>query len=319
MNMKVGIALALLIATGAGYGAYNYLNNQSAVPPAQAADATKAETADAKEAKADKAAEPANNQEDPVVAKVDGTEIRRSEVTRFLQTSLPPQLKQYPTEALFPLAVEQLVSGAIVDAKAKAANTADSPEVAERLAAAKADIIRAVFAEKAIDAKFSEDQVKKAYDEMVKEMPKVEEVHARHILVEKEDVAKDIIKKLDGGAKFEDLAKEFSKDQSNAASGGDLGYFAKGDMVQEFSDAAFALKKGEYTKSPVKTQFGYHVVQTMDKRTRPAPKYDDVKGQLDQKVRRDILNKLVEDWRKGAKVEMFDMNGKPLPEKAEKK
>lgn len=255
---------------------------------------------------------------DPVVAKVDGREIHRTEILNFMQ-GLPPQMKQLPPEALFPMAQEQVVNGAIVDEKAKAADTASSPEVAARMAEAKMQITRAVFAEKAIEAKFSDKAVKTAYDEMVKKMPKVDEVQARHILVEKEDEAKELIKKLEGGAKFEDLAKESSKDKSNAASGGDLGYFAQGDMVKEFSDAAFAMKAKEYTKTPVKTQFGFHVIQTLDKRTRPAPKFDDVKGQLGQQVRHDILNKLVEEWRKAAKVEMFDVDGKVLPAKDVKK
>jgi peptidyl-prolyl cis-trans isomerase C len=108
------------------------------------------------------------------------------------------------------------------------------------------------------------------------------------------------------------LAKEFSKDQSNSATGGDLGYFAQSDMVKEFSDAAYSLKANEYTKAPVKTQFGFHVIQALDKRDRPAPKLDDIKPQIEGQVKRDILNKLIETWRTNAKVESFDYDGKPI-------
>lgn len=308
-----GIALALVIGAGAGYGAFSYMDSgKSADNAAVALESAKTEPA------ADATPEKVHGEDDPVVAKVDGSPIYRTDVLAFIKT-LPPQMQQVPPEAIFPMAIEQVIGAKVVDEKAKAEGTANDPEVAERLADAKTQIVRAVYAEHAINKEYSEDTTKKAYDEMVSKMPKVDEVHARHILVDSEAQAKDIIKKLEGGAKFEDLAKEFSKDKSNSASGGDLGYFAQSDMVKEFADAAFALKPNEFTKTPVKTQFGYHVVQSLDKRVRPAPKYDDVKGQLEGQAKRDILNKLVAKWRESATVEQFDFNGKPLPKPEEKK
>ena len=311
-----GIALALVIGAGAGYGVFSYTNGEKAVSDTPAAAASAAlETAKVEPAVTP---EKVHGADDPVVAKVNGEPVYRSDVLSFIKT-LPPQMQQVPPQAIFPMAVEQVIGGKIVDEKAKMEGTASDPEVASRMEEAKLQITRAVYAEKAIDKDFSEDTVKKAYDDMVAKMPKVDEVHARHILVDSEAQAKDIIKKLEASAKFEDLAKEFSKDQSNSASGGDLGYFAQGDMVKEFGDAAFALKPNEFTKSPVKTQFGFHVVQSLDKRVRPAPKFDDVKGQLEGQVKRDILNKLVAGWRSVATVEQFDFDGKPLPKPEEKK
>lgn len=338
MNKKLAavMALAILVAGGAGYVVYGKKSaeNTSATPSGDQTAATTSENVaeiapaaedTAKEEKVAEAAPEASKAPDdatnPVVARVNGEDVRRDEVLAFMQ-SLPPQMKQLPQESIFPMVIEQVVSGKIVDQKARDANLAASPEVTKRLDEARTQIVRAVYAEKAIEDKFSEAKVKDAYDKMVKEMPKVEEVHARHILVDDEKVAKDIIAKLDGGAKFEDLAKEFSKDKSNAGTGGDLGYFAEGDMVKEFSDAAFGLSKDGYTKAPVKTQFGYHVIQQLDKRARPAPKYDDVKDQLAAQVRHGILNDLVAEWRKGASYEIFDFDGKPLPKeepKAEEK
>ncbi len=227
-----GMALALVIGAGAGYGIFSMT---AADKPAETA------TEPVKVNLAVEAAEKVHGADDPVVAKVDGAPVYRSDVLEFIKT-LPPQMQQVPPQAIFPMAVEQVISGKIVDEKAKAEGTANDEDVAIRLADAKVQIVRAVYAEKAINKDFSEDTVKKAYDDMVAKMPKVDEVHARHILVDSEAQAKDIIKKLDGGAKFEDLAKEFSKDKSNSASGGDLGYFAQADMVKEFADAAFALK-----------------------------------------------------------------------------
>jgi peptidyl-prolyl cis-trans isomerase C len=309
-----GIALALL---GVGYGVFSMMDSKGSEATAPAAEVAKAASED--NAKVEPAAEEkTHSADDPVVAKVDGAPIYKTDVLEFIKT-LPPQMQQAPVEAIFPMASAQVISGKIVDKKAVTEGTENSAEVAKRLAEAKVQIIRAVYAEQAIQKEFSESMVQKAYDDMVSKMPKIDEVHARHILVDTDAQAKDIIKKLDGGAKFEDLAKEFSKDQSNSASGGDLGYFAQSDMVKEFADAAFALKANEFTKAPVKTQFGFHIIQSLDKRVRPAPKFDEVKGQVEGQVRRDILNKLVEQWRNAATIEQFDMNGNPLPKPEEKK
>lgn len=258
-----------------------------------------------------KAAEKVPSADDPVVAKVDGSTILRSDVIEFIG-ALPPQMRQMPVESLFPMALEQVVNSRIVEEKADKTDVANDPEVAKRMVEAKEQITRAVFMEKEIEKNLSEARIKKAYDKLVAEQGKVEEIKARHILVEKEDQAKEIIKKLSEGAKFEDLAKEYSKDTANKASGGDLGYFTKDAMVPEFADAVFKMKKGEVSTTPIKTQFGFHVVQVEDRRNRPAPDYELVKPQIAANERREILNELIEAWRKKADVETFDMNGKPI-------
>lgn len=334
MNPKIiGIALAVILAVAAvfGYGISQKASNESPAeqPPVaeadQAANAVEepknpaeAEPAAGEAKSDDKSSEavaaPAVAADDPVVAKVEGTDLHRSEVFAFIQ-NLPPQMRQVPPEAIFPMALEQVINGKIVDLKVAATDVSTTPAYATRLEDAKKQIARAVYVEGEIEKALSEADVKKAYDKLVKDQGKVEEVKARHILVEKEDQAKDIIKKIEGGAKFEDLAKEFSKDTSNKASGGDLGYFSKDSMVKEFAEAAFKLGKAETSKEPVKTQFGYHVIQVEDRRDRPAPKFEDVKPQLEAQVRRDLLNSLVEGWRKKATVETFDFNGKPIEKK----
>lgn len=259
-------------------------------------------------------AEKTPSADDPVVAKVDGKNILRSEVLAFMK-NMPPQMQQLPIETIFPVVLDQVVNGKIVEEKAEKTDVAADPEVAKRMAEAKEQIVRVVYMEQEINKNLSEERVKKAYDKFVAEQGKVEEVKARHILVDKEETAKDIIKKIEGGAKFEDLAKEMSKDTANKASGGDLGYFTKTDMVKEFGDAAFAMKPGEVSKTPVKTQFGWHVIQVEDKRERPVPPLETVKPALEAQERREILSELLESWRKKADVEMFDMNGNPVKDK----
>ncbi len=245
----------------------------------------------------------------PVVAKVNGADVTRSEVLEFI-TTLPEQVRQMPLQNLFPMARDQVVNNKLVTEKTQAANLANDPEVQKQLEQAKVQIERNVYIEREVAAKVNDAELQKAYNELKAELAKVEEVKARHILVDTEEKAKEVVTKLQGGAKFEDLVQEYSEGVTKETKG-ELGYFAKGEMVPEFSDAAFALGKGQYTKTPVKTQFGWHVIESEDRRTRPAPGFDEVKPQLEAVVRQRQLQELVNSWQKEAKVEKFDINGKP--------
>ena len=129
------------------------------------------------------------------------------------------------------------------------------------------------------------------------------EYHARHILVEKEDQAKAVIVSLKKGAKFEDIAKKQSKDPGSGAKGGDLGWANAGNYVKEFSDAMTKLAKGKTTETPVKTQFGYHIIRLDDVRDAQLPKLEDVKPQITQQLGQQKLIKYQEDLRAKAKIE----------------
>lgn len=251
---------------------------------------------------------------DPVVAKVDGQDIKRSDVFGFINT-LPEQVKQMPVDQLFPMAQENVINERIVKAKVDKAKLESDPEVVKLLAESRQQVIRNVYISRELAKYVTDADVKKAYEKAVAQMPK-EEVHARHILVKDEATAKDIIKQLDGGAKFEDLAKQ-STDGPTAANGGDLGFFTKDRMVPEFADAAFKLKPGTYSKEPVKSQFGWHVIKVEEKRPVTPPKFDEVKAQLEPQVRQEKLASLLEKWQKEAGVKKFDVNGDPV--KAEPK
>lgn len=245
----------------------------------------------------------------PVVAKVEGQDVTRSEVLDFI-TTLPEQVRQMPLQNLFPMARDQVVNNKLVSDKANAAKLDADPEVQKMLDTAKQQIVRSVFVERELAAKVTEDELQKAYGELKAEVAKIEETKARHILVETEDKAKEVITKLNGGAKFEDLVQEYSSGPSKE-NGGEVGYFAKAEMVPEFAEAAFALGVGQYTKDPVKTQFGFHVIKAEDRRARPEPKFEDVKPQLEAVVRQRKLQEMVNAWQSEAKVEKFDINGKP--------
>jgi peptidyl-prolyl cis-trans isomerase C len=137
-------------------------------------------------------------------------------------------------------------------------------------------------------------------------------VHARHILVPDEATAKKIIVDLKKGGDFVALSKQYSKDPGAAAQGGDLGWFKKGDMVPEFASVAFALKDNEVTQTPVKTQFGWHVIQVLGHRTSPPPDFDQERDQLRQQIAQAAVQKEVEAARTAVKVERFNMDGSPI-------
>lgn len=246
----------------------------------------------------------------PTVAKVGDAEVKRLDVLNLLQ-QLPPNLRQAPIQQIYPMLLEQVINGKIIDERAAKANLAEDAQVKEQLEMARQQIVRNVFLQREADKSVTEDKVKAAYEEFVKKQGDVEETKARHILVESEDKAKEVISKLGSGAKFEDLAKEYSSDNSKE-NGGDLGWFAKQEMVPAFAEAAFALKPGETSTAPVKSQFGFHVIKVEDRRMREKPKFDDVKPFLEAQIRREALESLVSGWRKDLKIEQFDINGDPI-------
>lgn len=336
-TMPMMLAMVVIVA-GAAAGGLFMLKDKGALPTAtmSAAEEQAAvdDAANAMDASAPAAGEPAKEADkeaaateaaetpqvigegaaavemgNPVVAKVNGVEVTRSEVLDFI-TQLPEQVRQMPLQNLFPMARDQVVNNKLVAEKAATAKLDSDPEVQKLVEQAQQQIERNVYIERQVTAKVNDAELQKAYDELKAEMSKVEEVKARHILVDTEEKAKEVITKLQGGAKFEELVEQYSTGVTKETKG-ELGYFAKGEMVPEFSDAAFALAKGQYTKQPVKTQFGYHVIESQDRRPRQAPSFEEVKPQLESVVRQRQLVELLAEWQKSAKVEKFDINGKP--------
>ena len=145
-----------------------------------------------------------------------------------------------------------------------------------------------------------EEEMKAEYDKF-KAQSGGKEYHARHILVEKEDDAKGIITKLKGGAKFEELAKA-SLDPGSGQQGGDLGWAPPNAFVKPFSDAMVALKTGEITQTPVKSQFGFHVIKLEEIRDAQVPPFEEVKGQIAESLQQKKLQAFQQDLKKKAKI-----------------
>ncbi len=163
-------------------------------------------------------------------------------------------------------------------------------------------LIRELFADFQKKNPVTDEEVKAEYDRFAATNAG-KEYHAHHILVQKEEEAKDIINKLKKGAKFEDLAKKLSKDPGSGAKGGDLDWANPGNYVKEFSDALVALNKGKFTETPVKTQFGYHIIRLDDVREAQLPKFEEVKPQIAQQLMQQKMAKYQEEVRAKAKVE----------------
>lgn len=250
--------------------------------------------------------------EDPVVARVDGVELHRSDVEAAIG-GLPPQAQKVPMDKLYPILLDRLVDGALITEAARKAHLENDPQVQRQIKRDEDRIIEETYLRRAIDKAATEDKLKADYQTLVKKQGGEQEVHARHILVKTEDEAKSIIGQLEKGGDFAALAKKYSTDPGGAGNGGDLGYFGRNDMVPAFAEAAFSTPVGQYTKKPVKTQFGWHVIQVLDRRAKPAPSFEQARPQLRNDIAHQVIESTIVSLRKNAKIETFDINGKPLP------
>lgn len=251
--------------------------------------------------------------DDPVVARVNGAELHRSDVVAA-QKSLPPQVQQMPLEQIYTPLVDQLVTAMLITEAGRKEKLADDPEVKKRMARAEDRAIQEVYINHVVEQAATDAALHKQYEQFVKEHPPKEEVRARHILLASEADAKAVIAELDKGADFATLAKERSTDPAKD-NGGDLGYFAQGEMVPEFTEAAFKLKKGEYTKEPVQSKFGWHVIKVEDRRMGAPPSFEESKEQLTDDVARQVIASKIKELRGAAKIETFAADGSPLPPK----
>lgn len=197
---------------------------------------------------------------------------------------------------------EELINREILMQEADKEGISNNPEVKNQLELARQSIvIRALISNYLKKNPISEADIKAEYDKFRAQAGSLE-YHARHILVEKEDDAKAIIAKLKAGSKFEDLAKQ-SKDTGSAANGGDLDWANPASFVKPFADALVGLKKGEITETPVKTQFGYHVIQLEDTRPAKIPTLEEVKPQITEALQQRKLQAFQEELRKKAKIQ----------------
>src|SRR6201996_3334980 len=246
---------------------------------------------------------PVRAAEAPVLAKVNGSEIRQSDVA-LAEEELGPSLAQMDPATKKENVLAFLIDMKIVAKAAEEKKMEDRPDFKARLAFARNRLLMDNLLAAEGKAATTDEAMKKVYDEAAKQIAGEQEVHARHILAETEDEAKAIKAELAKGADFAELAKKKSKDPG-ASDGGDLGFFTKDQMVPEFSAVAFSLEPGKIS-DPVKSQFGWHVIKVEEKRNRKPPEFDQVKGQIETYVTRKAQAEYVGKLREAAKIERMD-------------
>ena len=240
--------------------------------------------------------------ESEVVARVNGDEIYQADLIAFIQR-LPQQL-QAQVQMLMPQILDQLVNNRLTTQAGRAAGLAKDEEVMEQVAKIEDLIVGQIFLQRAIDERVTDDKMEAAYQDFLTENPPQRELRARHILVETEDEAKAVIVELDGGADFAALAKERSTGPSGA-NGGELPPFQAGQMVPEFSDAAFAMEVGSHSAEPVKTQFGYHVIKVEESRLTEPPAMAEMEAQLRDQLSQKAAEEVYAELRESADIEVL--------------
>lgn len=242
----------------------------------------------------------------PVLAKVNGAEIRQSDLA-IAEEELAPNLAQMDPATRRENVLAFLIDMKIVAKAAEDKKVADREDFKAKLAFARNRLLMDSLLASEGKAALTDEAMKKVYDEATKQISGDQEVRARHILVETEDEAKAVAEELKKGADFAELAKKKSKDPG-ASEGGDLGFFTKDQMVPEFSTVAFAMEPGKISE-PVKSQFGWHIIKVEEKRNRKAPDFDQVKPQIETFVTRNAQSEFVTRLRTAAKIEKMDEAG----------
>ena len=243
-------------------------------------------------------------QEDTVVATVNGQSITEADLA-LAESELDPQFDQLTPKQRRAAAVSALIEIKLAAAASENAGVADDAEFQRRMAFLRERALHSEFVKNEIASTVTDEAVRARYDKEIAGAPVSNEVRASHILVKTEEEAADIIKQLDEGASFVELAKEKSSDGS-AQNGGDLGFFGPGRMVPEFEKAAFALEVGAHTAVPVQSQFGYHVIKVTDKRPQQPPAFEQVQSQVRSLLLRERYFSEIGELRKAATVEISD-------------
>lgn len=238
---------------------------------------------------------------DKLLATVGGQEIRASDLDRAAR-DIGSQFANVPEASRRAAMLDALIDIVAVSQRAEAEGLSKDKGFIERMALLRKRALHNIYVSNAVSASIKDEDVKARYEA---ETSKIEEIKARHILVKTEKEALDIIKSLDGGADFIELAKTKSTGPSGPK-GGDLGFFSKGQMVPEFEKAAFALKVGEYTAKPARTQFGFHVIKLEERRKATPPPFEQAKGKYRQMILRERYADLIKETRAKYKVKIID-------------
>jgi peptidyl-prolyl cis-trans isomerase C len=250
--------------------------------------------------------------DDPVIARVNGVDIKQSDLD-FASAEIGPRLSSLSPKDRQQFLVQYLVESELVAAAGRSENLDKTDSFPARMKYYERRALRDAYLEGKVYKAVTEDEAKKAYDDTIKQAKPEAEIHVRHILVDTEDEAKAIAERLKKGEDFATVAKEKSKDPNSE--GGDLGFIGRGQTVKPFEDAAFALSVGQISE-PVHTPFGWHIIKVEEKRDQPPPAFDQVKDEIITQLVQQKAQEVVGDLRKAAKIEIVDPELKKAMEDA---
>ncbi|MFM2148706.1 MAG: hypothetical protein RLZZ187_1012 [Pseudomonadota bacterium] len=249
---------------------------------------------------------------DPVLARVDGIEIRQSELEAEVRR-LPEELRNMPPMMLQPLLLDQMITQKAIVAAARAEGLDRDAEVQARIRRSEEETLQQALLLREVQPLLTEDALRARHRAETTARPPEEEIRASHILVASEADARAVITEVRRpGADFAEVARRRSTDPG-ARNGGDLGFFKRGDMIPEFEQAAFAMRVGEISAAPVRTQFGWHVIRLEERRAVAPPSFDESREALRQQAFEEGVNAVVERIRAAARVERLDGGAAPRP------
>ena len=242
---------------------------------------------------------------DKVVATVDGQTVTEAELAGVMQ-NMDQQLAKLPEGARKRAALDRMIDMHVLASAADKAGLKDDAEYKKQMEQMSRQMLVNVFVRTRINDVITEDMIKARYDKDIAGYQPPEELRARHVLVKTKEEADAVVKELDAGGDFAKIAEANSQDPGSAKQGGDLGYFGSGDMVPEFEAAAQALAIGAYTKTPVQTQFGFHVIKLEDKRKQKVPLLAEVHEQVKQAVVGERFTEILAGLKEKAKIDIDD-------------
>lgn len=247
--------------------------------------------------------------ENPVVAIVDGYEIRQSYVRAAFQR-LSQQYQQVPIDVILPQLIEQLVTNRLMEVAGRAMELHNDEAVQQQIRDFEAAAIQQAYLQRKIAEQVTEESIVRVYEETIGSAEGPEEVRASHILVSTEEEGLAVLKALAEGADFAELARKRSTGPTGP-NGGDLGYFTREAMAAPFSAAAFSLEIGAIGPDPVKTQFGWHIIKTVDKRRQPPADIEETSARIQDLLTREFITAHMAELRANAEIETFNIDGTP--------
>ena len=237
----------------------------------------------------------------PIVANVNNEDISLETMIHAMN-ELPPEIQSQPFMSYYEDLLERVIDIKLFAQEGKKMKLDEEPSVRAAIDFVIEKVLMQAFLSKYVQENIKEENLKASYNNFIADETSREEIKASHILMDTESEAIDVIKMLNDGDDFVELAKNKSTGPSGP-SGGDLGWFKRGQMVPPFEKAAFSLNKNEITQLPVQTQFGWHVIKIFDKRIPEAPSYENMKSKLIQDLERKIVSKKIQDLRNDALIE----------------